>query len=90
MISNSVSRQTFPAVNPQLSYPFVISHFENDSINIFQVYLDGVLLAPIADYGITETAAVDGIAPGGSIVFTAQPGAGLDILIKQWKRLTID
>tara|TARA_R100001198_G_scaffold96512_1_gene86766 strand:+ start:7838 stop:9112 length:1275 start_codon:yes stop_codon:yes gene_type:complete len=81
MIANVVSRQTFPAVALQLNYPFVISYFENEAITIFKVYVNGVLKAPIADYDIVETADINGISPGGSLNFTAQPTAGDDIKI---------
>lgn len=83
MLSNATSRQTFTALAAQLNYPFVISYFENEAITIFQVYLAGVLQTPITHYSIVESAAVDGISPGGSVIFVDQPTVGEDIEIRR-------
>ena len=84
MLSNTASRQTLVSASPQLVYPFVISYFKNEGIDRFQVYLDGVLQTPITHYSITESPDVDGISPGGSVVFVNQPAAGLDIEVRRF------
>ena len=90
MISNSSSINKFTAVAAQLTYPFVIQYFETEASARFLVYVGGVLQNEglANDYTLTETAAVNGISPGGDLIFNAQPDVGEEIIIKRFTART--
>ncbi len=86
MISNASSINKFNAVAAQLTYPFVIDYFELEASARFIVTVGGVLQNEGlgSDYTLTETPAVNGISPGGNLIFTSQPAVGEEIIIKRF------
>lgn len=73
--------QEFTGDGSQTNFPFSnISFLENTAEDVFDVYIDDVLEST-ANWSITENAASDGVATGGTLIFTTAPANGETIKI---------
>lgn len=75
--------QTFAGTGVQTAFPFTtISFLENTAEDVFDVYIDDVLLAE-ANWSIAEGVATDGIATGGTLTIPIPPANLAVIVLKR-------
>lgn len=81
MISNTDTKAEYVGDGTQTAFNFTISLIEGTANTVIKVYLDEVLQN--SGYTVSESAATNGISPGGTVTFTAAPATGVDVLIQR-------
>lgn len=81
MISNTDTKVEYTGDGSQTVFNFTLSLIEGTVNDVIKVYIDEVLQA--SGFTLSESAATNGISPGGSVTFTSAPALDAEILIQR-------